>query len=125
MAMQTGAGHGRRLSRMASTRTPTLGPASRAVAVPADLADTSLPKANGRVELPLHVRWSGPTITYDLDDRADRARVYEQVLREGTEDDVRFYIDVDCLIDLWDELVLPPPVRSAWAAWIEDRRRAA
>ncbi|HLL92343.1 MAG TPA: hypothetical protein VK252_05330 [Solirubrobacteraceae bacterium] len=32
-------------------------------------------------------------MTYDLDDPIDRARVYEQVLREGTEDDVRFYID--------------------------------
>ena len=110
---------------MASTRTPTLGPASRAVAVPADLADRSLPKANGRVELPLHIRWSGPPVVYDLDDRADRARVYEQVLREGTEDDVRFYVDADRLIELWDELVLPPPVRDAWTAWIEERRRAA
>lgn len=125
MAMQTTAGHSRRLSCMASTRTPRLGPASRAVAVPADLADTSLPQANGLVELPLHIRWSGPPITYDLGDRADRARVYEQVLREGTEDDVRFYVDADRLIELWDELVLPPPVRDAWAAWIEERRRAA
>jgi hypothetical protein len=125
MAMQTTVEYSRRLSRMASTRTPTLGPASRAVALPADLADTSLPKANGRVELSLHVRWSGPPITYDLDDRADRARVYEQVLREGTEDDVRFYVDADRLIELWDELVLPPPVRDAWAAWIEGHSRAA
>ena len=29
----------------------------------------------------------GPAISYDLDDRADKARVYEQVLRKGTEDD--------------------------------------
>jgi hypothetical protein len=90
--------------------------------VPADLADASLPKASGRIELPLHIRWSGPAVTYDLDDPADRARVYEQVLREGTEDDVRFFIDADRLLELWDELVLPPPVREAWAAWIEDRR---
>ena len=66
---------------------------------------------------PLHVRWSGPPITYDLGDRADRARVYEQVLREGTEDDVRFYIDPDQLRDLFDELVLPTPVRRAWEGW--------
>jgi len=79
--------------------------------------------ANDVVELPLHIRWSGPPVTYDLDDRADRARVYEQVLREGTEDDVRFYIDGDRLLELWDELVLPPPVPEAWTSWIEDRRR--
>ena len=36
-----------------------------------------------------------PSITYDLGQRADRIRVYEQVLREGTEDDVRFYVDVE------------------------------
>jgi hypothetical protein len=108
---------------MASTRTRTLGPASRPVAVPADFGDVSSPSANGVVELPLHIRWSGPPVTYDLDDRADRARVYEQVLREGTEDDVRFYIDGDRLLELWDELVLPPPVREAWTSWIEDRRR--
>jgi hypothetical protein len=94
------------------------------VAVPADSGNASAPKANGRVELPLHVRWSGPAVTYDLDDRADRARVYEQVLREGTEDDVRFPVHADRLLELWDERVLPLPVREAWACWIEDRRRA-
>jgi hypothetical protein len=36
-------------------------------------------------------------ITYDLGDRADRARVYEQVLREGTEADVRYYVDPEQL----------------------------
>jgi hypothetical protein len=28
------------------------------------------------------------------------------VLREGTEDDVRYYITADSLLELWDELVL-------------------
>ena len=106
---------------MAHTRTPELGPATRPVAVPDDLGSAT--KATGRVELPIHIRWSGPAVTYDLDDRADRARVYEQVLREGTEDDVRFYVDVDGLLELWDELVLPPTVRQAWAGWIARHRR--
>jgi hypothetical protein len=39
------------------------------------------------------------------------------VLREGTEDDVRYFVDIDVLLDLWDELVLPPTVRQAWADW--------
>jgi hypothetical protein len=43
------------------------------------------------------VRWSGRPKTYDLDSRVDRLRVYEQVLREGT-DDVRRFIDIDELI---------------------------
>ncbi len=104
---------------MAHTRTYDLGPAARPVAVPEDLDEPSVPKARGRIELPLHIRWSGPPLTYDLADRGDRARVYEQVLREGTEDDVRFYIDADQLRELWDELVLPPAVRRAWADWLQ------
>ena len=109
---------------MAKTRTRELGPTSRPVAVPARLDDPSLAKASGRVRLPLHIRWSGTPVTYDLDDPVDRARVYEQVLREGTEEDVRFYVDAETLLELWDELVLPPAVRLAWASWIEERRAA-
>lgn len=108
---------------MARTRSSLLGPAARPVAVPDDLDDPWVRKASARVELPLHARWSGTPITYDLGDRADRARVYEQVLREGMADDVRFYVRGDELVELWDELVLPPAVREAWAGWL--RRRAA
>src|SRR5262249_21758513 len=107
---------------MARTRSSKLGPAARPVAVPDDLDDPALPKASGKVELPLHARWSEPSIVYALDHRADRARVYEQVLREGTEDDVRYYVDADELRDLWDELVLPPAVRQAWARWFRRHR---
>lgn len=110
---------------MAHTRTRRLGPGARPVAVPGDLDDPSLRKASGEVELPLHIRWSGPPITYDLNDREDCARVYEQVLREGTEDDVRYYVDADQLRELFDELVLPPPVRRAWADWLRRHRRDA
>ena len=107
---------------MAHTRSIELGPAARPVAVPDDLADPTVVKATGLVELPLHIRWSGPPMTYDLADRTDRARVYEQVLREGVEDDVRFYVDADQLVNLWDELVLPPSVRKAWAGWLKRHR---
>ena len=110
---------------MASVRTPELGPAARPVTVPDDLDAPSLRKATGRVELPSHIRWSGPPVTYDMADRADRMRVYEQVLREGTEDDVRFYVDAAELAEVFDELVLPPAVRSAWAQWLQRGHRAA
>ena len=59
---------------------------------------------------------------FDLGDVADRARVYELVLQEGTEDDVRFYIDADELLLLWDRLVLPPWVRRAWGERYARRR---
>ena len=95
---------------------------AQAPAVPEDLDDEDVAKASGVVELPLHIRWSGPTRRYDLSDRRERARVYEQVLREGNEDDVRWFVRVDALIDLWDELVLPRHVRQAWADWMERHR---
>jgi hypothetical protein len=51
--------------------------------------------------------------------------VYEQVLTEGTDEDVRFYVTLDDLIDLWPDLVLPHHVRRAWARWLATRRGVA
>ena len=59
-----------------------------------------------------HIRWTGRT-DYNLSDRRDRISAYEQVLTEGTADDVRYFIDVDELVDLWDGLVPSPHVRAA------------
>lgn len=102
---------------MRAIRSATIGPDSRPVSIPDDADDPSVVKASGRVELPVHIRWSGPRIVYDLSIPAERARVYEQVLREGTLDDVRFYIDISQLRQEWDALVLPRYVRRAWAEW--------
>jgi transcriptional regulator with XRE-family HTH domain len=93
----------------------------RPPAIPDDLEDPSIDKASGVVELPLRVQWSGRR-TYDLSDRQDRARVYELVLREGTEDDVRRFVRPDDLEELWDELLLPPHVRAAWEQRITKQR---
>lgn len=60
------------------------------------------------------IGWSGADLTYDLDDPSDRARVYEQVLREGTEEDVRFFVRPERLLEHWDTMVLPAYVRVAW-----------
>lgn len=76
-------------------------------------------KARGVVELPLHIRWSGPPKTYDLSNKRDRALVYEQVLAEGTDEDIRYFIEIPELIDLWEELFLPAHVRLRWAAWLK------
>lgn len=104
------------------TRSSELGPAARPVSIPDDFDDPGVEKAKGQVTLPLHVRWSGPPTRYDLDKRSDRVRVYEQVLREGTDFDVLHFIDVDDLVDLWNDLVLPIHVRRAWAEWSRKRR---
>lgn len=109
--------HGRRLVAMARTRTSTLGPAARPVATPDEFDDRGTPRASGIVTLPLHVRWSEPVVAYDMGIRQDRIRVYEQVLREGTEADVLHYIDPEELMRLFDELVLPLKVRQTWQQW--------
>lgn len=79
---------------------------SRPVAIPDDVDDPTISKLSGRVELPLNVRWSPPFRTYDLDDLDDRVSVYAQVMTEGTEDDVRRFVDPAEVVRLWDELVL-------------------
>ncbi len=86
--------------------------------MPDDVDDPRFAKETGLVQLPLWVEWSGEEpLTYDLDDPVERDRVYEMVLREGTDDDVRRFIDVVVLADRWEALVLPPRVRRAWADW--------
>ena len=90
--------------------------------IPDDVDDPAADKARGRVTLPRRVNWSRTDPTYDLSDRRQRARVYEQVLREGTADDIRYFIDVDDLIDLWNQLVLPPAVSRAWIDWLAEHR---
>ena len=103
---------------MAMMRGPRVGPSARPVAIPDDVDDPTLPKASGQIELPLWIRWSGEKRSYDLSDRKDRTSVYEQVLTEGTADDVRWFIDTSELVRLWEDLVLSPHVRSAWERWL-------
>ena len=94
----------------------------RPVAVPDDLGEHA--PVSGIVELPLSIRWSGSPIEFDMSNQRHLRSVYEQVLREGTEDDVRRYVRASVLADVWDELFLPAYVRDAWTDWFT-RRRAA
>ncbi len=86
----------------------------RTVVVPSALPRLPLTEAFATVFLPLHLAWSGPPRALRMADRRDRARVYEVVLREGGADDISTYVDGALLVDLWNDLVLPRDVRSAW-----------
>jgi transcriptional regulator with XRE-family HTH domain len=86
----------------------------RVVRVPTGLPRLPVAQALATVTLPLHVNWSTPGRRFQLADRAQRARVYEMVIREGNPEDVLAYIDGVLLVDLWPELVLPRAVRAAW-----------
>ncbi|MGQ0804187.1 MAG: hypothetical protein ACT4PI_10040 [Actinomycetota bacterium] len=74
--------------------------------------------------MPATIAWSGQP-DYDLGDRKQLRRVYEQVLREGTADEVRTHLRASTLLEVWDELYLPAHVRQAWEPWIAARRRVA
>ncbi len=91
----------------------------RPVSIPDDIEDRSSPKASGRVTLPRHIAWSFP-YSYDLDNRKPLRSCYARVMTEGL-DDVRFYIDLDVLLDIWDEMWLSPHVREAWTVWLRGR----
>jgi transcriptional regulator with XRE-family HTH domain len=86
--------------------------------VPDRLPRLDVARALAVVELPSHLNWSAPGRVFDLRVRADRARVYEIVLQEGAPSDILDYVDGALLADLWDDLVLPRAVRSAWAPLI-------
>ena len=82
--------------------------------VPDRLPALAPAEALARIELPLHLEWSNEDRPRDLAVRADRIRVYELVLREGTPDDVLRYAGPTLLLDVFDELNLSEAIRAAW-----------
>src|SRR5690606_7088175 len=86
--------------------------------VPDRLWRLDVEDALATVTLPLHLHWSGPPRKFHLDQRRDRARLYEIVLREGGPEDLLALVDGALLVDLWDELVLLARVREVWGAVI-------
>lgn len=91
----------------------------RPVSVPNRLPYLPPERALATVSLPLHLNWSDPTRRYRMSDRAQRARVYEIVLREGLPADILTYIDGTLLLDLWNDLILPHDIRTAWQPVID------
>ncbi len=91
----------------------------RTIFVPDRLWRLPLAAAFATVSLPLTLNWSRQGSVYSLISRRQRARCYEIVLREGMPEDLFRLIDGALLIDLWDDLVLPQEVRSAWRPVID------
>lgn len=52
--------------------------------------------------------------TWNMRERAERRGVYEQLIRRGLPQQMIRWIDGGLLVDVWDELDLPDPVRDAW-----------
>ena len=51
---------------------------------------------------------------WGMRDRTERRGAYEQLIRRGMPQQMIRWIDGGLLVDLWDELDLPEPVRQAW-----------
>ena len=96
--------------------TPSRG---RPASVPNRLWRLPVREALATVTLPLDLNWSRPGAEFRLADRRERARLYEIVLREGSPDDIRRYIDGSLLIDAWPDIVLPREIRRAWQPVID------
>lgn len=57
--------------------------------------------------------------TWNMRDRGERRGVYEQLIRCGMPQQMIRWIDGGLLVDLWDALDLPDPVREAWEPAIQ------
>ncbi|MFC4118554.1 helix-turn-helix transcriptional regulator [Nonomuraea zeae] len=62
---------------------------------------------------------------YDLADRDERRAAYVALLREGSPQELLDHVDGVLLVELWDELVLPPEIRAGWWPLVEEARHEA
>jgi hypothetical protein len=96
------------------TRSSSANCALRPVVVPGSLADLHGP-ADGIVELPQRLFWSGPGRVFDLADEDETLEMYEAVFDAArSETDLAEHLNGETLARLWDELALAPRVRRAW-----------
>lgn len=82
----------------------------------------------GDVGLSATLFWSGPRpreVRWDLTDPDRRRDLYEIVLVGGTLDDIRRLVNGASLVELWDQMYVPPWVREAWRPLIDSARAAA
>lgn len=113
-----------------------MGSGDRLTARPGWIRDVAIPRALGELEgpltgtvaLPADVFWSGPeprTVRWDVANPQRRRDLYEIVLVAGTLDDIRQLVNGPALVELWDQMYLPPWVRAAWRPLIDSARAAA
>ncbi|XHL92506.1 hypothetical protein PW683_36310 [Streptomyces niveus] len=82
--------------------------------LPDALEDLTGPE-HGRVELPLHIVWSGLRI-YDLDRPRQRMGLYRMVLAEGQRADITHFLNRSLLVAQWPLMrtMISRHVREAW-----------
>lgn len=83
-----------------------------AYVAPHSLEELDGPSA-GVIVLPLNLYW-GPEQTVDLSVHADVQRMYQAVIRIGTVEDQRAWLNKATLSGIWRDLVLPERSVSLW-----------
>lgn len=86
--------------------------------LPSSLEDLKGPAA-GRIELPLHVAWSGRRV-YDVGDSNQRLILYALLLAEAQRDDLERFLHRDSLVSMWPSLrrLLGPHARREWERYL-------
>ena len=82
--------------------------------LPAELSELAGP-AQGHVDLPLHLAWSGLS-RFDLDQPRLRMSCYRIVLAEGQHDDLVRYLNRELLTTIWPVLrtLISRDIRDVW-----------
>jgi len=82
--------------------------------LPSSLEDLKGP-ATGRVELPLHLAWSGRRV-YDVGDQDQRLVLYAMLLAEAQREDLERFLHRESLVTIWPRLrqLLGPHARREW-----------
>jgi DNA-binding XRE family transcriptional regulator len=88
-------------------------PGLRAFRYPDRLWRVEVPGCFNTVLMPDLVGHTGQG-EWDLRDRADRRRLYENLMAEGDQQMMMRWVDGALLVDVWSELVLPEKIRAAW-----------
>lgn len=81
---------------------------------PSMLWSVGPPSCFATLAIPDFIRNTGMR-DWDLRDREERKGAYEQLIRRGLPQQMIRWMDGALLVDLWDELDLPDPVRREWA----------
>ena len=90
--------------------------------VPNLLWNVDMPDCFAMLEIPDLIN-DGPMREWDMRDREQRKGVYEQLIRYGLPQQMIRWVDGPMLVDVWDELDLPEPVRKAWWSAVVVARR--
>lgn len=87
--------------------------------VPDRLWRLEAPHASGQSSFVDLIDDTNDKFWWDLSVRTDRKLVYERLLTYGSEATLVLYLDGALLIELWNEMEVPEPMRTHWAAVVE------